>query len=50
MNFLKFVVLLYKVKTLFPYLPKGIQEELVDDMESYYELCCIARIEKERKN
>lgn len=48
MNFLKFVNLLFKVKALFSYLPKGIQEELVDDMEGYYELCCIARIEKER--
>ena len=48
MNFLRFVNLLYKVKSLFSYLPKGLQKELVDDMEEYYGLCRIARVEKER--
>lgn len=46
MNLLKFISLFYKIKSLFSYLPKGIQEELVDDMENAYELCLIARIEK----
>lgn len=49
MNLLKFISLFYKVKTLFAFLPRGIQEELVDDMQDYYNLCRIARIEKERK-
>lgn len=46
MSFLKFVNLFYKVKSLFSYLPKGIQEELVDDMNDYYDLCVIAKLEK----
>lgn len=46
MNLIKFINLFYKVKSLFSYLPRGIQEELVDDMENYYELCIIARLEK----
>lgn len=46
MKLLKFISLFYKVKSLFSYLPKGLQEELVDDMENYYELCLYARIQK----
>lgn len=50
MNLLKFICLFKKVKSLFSYLPKGLQEELVDDMSDYYELCLIARIEKMKGN
>lgn len=46
MNFLQFINYFYKVKSLFSYLPKGIQEELVDDMAEYYNLCILAKLEK----
>ena len=46
MYILKFMNLFYKVKSLFSYLPKGLQEELVDDMENYYELCLLARLQR----
>lgn len=46
MNLLKFISLFYKIKSLFSYLPKGIQEDVVDDMEDLYELCLIAKLEK----
>ena len=46
MFLLKFINLFYKVKSLFSYLPKGIQEEVVDDMEEYYQLCKIAQLQK----
>lgn len=50
MNLLKFISLFYKIKSLFSYLPKGIQEEVVDDMEEFYDLCVIARLEKLKGN
>lgn len=46
MQLLKFINLYYKVKSLFSYLPKGLQEEAVDDMENLYELCLLAKIQK----
>lgn len=46
MNILKFINLFYKIKSMFSYLPKGLQEEVVDDMENYYELCLIAKLQK----
>lgn len=46
MNLLKFMNLYFKIKSLFTYLPKGIQEEMVDDMHEYYELCILAKLQK----
>lgn len=46
MNILKFINLFYKIKSVFSYLPKGLQEEVVDDMQDVYELCLIARLQK----
>lgn len=46
MNLLKFILLFNKIKIMFSYLPTELQLELVDDMEDYYQLCLIAKIEK----
>lgn len=50
MNLIKFINYYYKIKSLFSYLPQGLQEEVVDDMNEVYELCLIAKIEKLRKD
>ena len=46
MNILRFISYFYKIKSLFSYLPKGLQEEAVDDMKDLYELCMIAKLSK----
>lgn len=46
MYILKFINYFFKIKSLFSYLPKGLQEEAVDDMEALYELCLIAKLNK----
>lgn len=46
MQLLKFINLFYKIKSLFSYLPKGLQEEVVDDMQDVYELCLMAKLQK----
>lgn len=46
MNLFKFINLFYKTRLLFSYLPKGLQEEAVDDMQDLYELCLLAKLQK----
>lgn len=46
MQLLKFINLFYKIKSLFSYLPKGLQVEVVDDMQDVYELCLMAKLQK----
>lgn len=44
MNIFKFMNYVSKIICLFSYLPKGLQEEAVDDMENLYELCLISKL------
>lgn len=46
MNLLKFIYLFYKIKVLFSYLPKALQEEIISDMQGFLGLCQIAKYEK----
>lgn len=47
--FLKFYHFITLIKMYFNCLPKDIQEELVDTLEDYKDMCIISKFERSKK-